>query len=415
MWCSQCGTEISNDSKFCAKCGKSVYDQNQIAWIGEETKVKKNKNGLIGILAFLGGAIAVSIGFLTYYLSDDMRLERARKAGDKLMVEKQYDKAIEKYEKALVIDNKNVAVYEGIIDAYLEKEDYSRAQMEIERGMRRTGDYRIEQKQEIVQQKIKERQAEEAQIVFEKKIGEYKSIKGEKYNIYLHMGEEGYPQYGPGEEIENGLLGSKIDDFDQDGDDELLLFISQNSVVSNTNSFDQNEGSVRAEIYEYGENGLVLQDTHEGRPISTIANDSFGNWVTYKADQKIYIVEERFDAYSAISDGYIRYLWMATYDGESFDCVVEGDSDGGGCTEDENWIHTVDTVMTRMDVRNIDREETLWVPDIVSHASSSRLETVAKVSTKKVSSRHIDYYNDKNFRYKLSHNGPQVIAKGTIN
>ena len=76
-FCSNCGTQLNNDAKFCPKCGK-VVDNQQIVYIQspqQDIYVHERKSkGLAMTLCFFLGWLGVHQFYLRQYLSGSLYL-----------------------------------------------------------------------------------------------------------------------------------------------------------------------------------------------------------------------------------------------------------------------------------------------------------------------------------------------------
>lgn len=83
------------------------------------------KRGKGGIIAAIIAVVLIAAGIGTYFLffTPEKRLERHLAAGQEALDAKEYDVAIESYEKALEIDDANLTAMKGCLSAYKENND----------------------------------------------------------------------------------------------------------------------------------------------------------------------------------------------------------------------------------------------------------------------------------------------------
>ena len=132
MICGNCGSAIGPDEKFCSKCGCSVNESTAGAdntVVPEQTEnfpVKKKKSFLPIILLVSVLVLAVAIVSAVFIVSSSpsRRYQKQLDLGNRYMEELDYERAIAAFEAAIEIEPKNVEPYKGLVEAYLNLEDY---------------------------------------------------------------------------------------------------------------------------------------------------------------------------------------------------------------------------------------------------------------------------------------------------
>lgn len=119
--------------------------------INEATYCKRQK-GLKRIIAkVMIAIITLLIGIRIYNLPAN-RLQRQLYLGHKYLEEQNYEQAIVEFNKAIAIDSMNVETYLGKAEAYIGMGDLSSALQAIQTGYDLTGDERLKEKLEEVQE-----------------------------------------------------------------------------------------------------------------------------------------------------------------------------------------------------------------------------------------------------------------------
>ena len=79
MYCSNCGNQINNNSKFCPKCGNKVVENNQVNNNLQSPKKQKRKPyWLLGVIPFVTYVITIIIKVvieLTTYAGEGYMVE----------------------------------------------------------------------------------------------------------------------------------------------------------------------------------------------------------------------------------------------------------------------------------------------------------------------------------------------------
>ena len=195
MYCSKCGNEISGDAKFCGACGNIVVEDvipsepiNVLSYTinsepanvpsytinsepanvpsftagpepnnvsvsrmaeGTSAKGKKNKVIVFSILTVI--LISLCVGAFLWYKKVYIpnQYEKQIALGDEYFEEKNYDKAIFAYHKAIDIDAKREEAHIGLSDIYIEIGEYTQAVLALESGYE-------DSKSEMIQHKLDE-------------------------------------------------------------------------------------------------------------------------------------------------------------------------------------------------------------------------------------------------------------------
>lgn len=93
------------------------------------------------------GAIVLTLLFVN---SDEQKVKRNLKLGNKCLLELDYEGAIEAFEEVLKFDKKNVDAYVGIIESYIGAGKYAKAEQYIEKGYKKTKSEDIAELKEMI-------------------------------------------------------------------------------------------------------------------------------------------------------------------------------------------------------------------------------------------------------------------------
>lgn len=148
MYCNNCGQEVNEQAKYCPRCGAPLRESADAQQQGEPKmsyesgrepqKQKKKSHKLLIILLILCALIlAAIIGVLLYTGTDSYKVNRQLSLGDRYLEEKDYERAVAAYEKAVEIDPKSVDGQVGLATAYTE---YAQDQAEKAQEARSTAD-----------------------------------------------------------------------------------------------------------------------------------------------------------------------------------------------------------------------------------------------------------------------------------
>ena len=265
MYCTKCGTENTEDAKFCKNCGQPMVrmkipaETNAGNAAGKTRKKKGRTIFLIVSAVIVMISIAVMLLLALADVRKEKRYEENLESGQKFLEEEDYEKAAACFDEAIAIDPKKVEPYRYAAQAYIGMEEFERAEEIYEDAMERiTAEY--EEKQELLagsEDIYKEAivyygdkgDGEKAQEIA-KKICDMTEDEDEKteveelmmrygmYRKYYDLLERYQEDYGEVEKISaeymyylKGLCLASLIDFDKDGQEELLLAYADPSTV----------------------------------------------------------------------------------------------------------------------------------------------------------------------------------------
>ncbi|MBR5596862.1 MAG: VWA domain-containing protein [Lachnospiraceae bacterium] len=186
MFCSKCGNQLKEGVKFCPACGNATGNQspshnkeiNQpVVKNVEQTETMKSQGKafpkiiiILGLLFVIAGLLCAA-GFLFFRSetkdSEDLTFEGQLKKAEEYMEQKEYEDAIGYYKAALKMDDEAVDVYIDMAKAYVELEDFTKAQKILETGLEITDSKKIKDYlDKIIKQSSGEDISEETEEVY---------------------------------------------------------------------------------------------------------------------------------------------------------------------------------------------------------------------------------------------------------
>ncbi|MGL6201973.1 MAG: lysozyme inhibitor LprI family protein [Lachnospiraceae bacterium] len=333
MYCHNCGAENANEAKFCKQCGASLIQLK----VEKEVPVHRKRKP-IKLLVGIGAAVAVfciiAIAFLFFNKSeakkDNQSLDNIS-LGDKYMESLEYDKAIASYKEAISIEPNQIEAYEKLAEAYISIEDYEEAGNTYEKAITYiekeyaknntlpTGsedyykvviDYYYDQDDDgRVEDLISS--AEKMDFSEEKK-EEFVNKKSERrYKAYNDLLKAYEQEFGTGEMVKDGdlwkfsgLCFAKLTDFNNDGEEELILAYGNVDYDAYLNT------GCAVEVWDYYDGSL--QYIYSGQPY---LSDGGTGEIEFSEEQ-----EENALITGFVDDVSSNYIW--TYNKDAFEPTV---------------------------------------------------------------------------------------------
>ena len=225
----------------------------------------------------------------------DLALEDA----DTYIEDMDYQKAEDAYLQAIDIDPKQVEPYQKLSNLYMSQNDYPKVVEILKKADENTDDETI---------KIKYSLATYVQDVLIPQIGQVS--EGNYKASYVHITNP-YNAF----EIDSihdlaGILTSRIMDFDNDGQDELLVLTLDNLVPD----FDYTRNQITINIYEESDSNVSLSDslTLEQFVLGIGDLENTGIFIQEHDDQ-IYICGTLYNLFYNYSDGYSHETFILQY------------------------------------------------------------------------------------------------------
>lgn len=305
MYCKKCGTENRDDSKFCKVCGTPLGTSEHMA----EKSGKKGKRHVWKFLmaVFVVCVLAVGIGRGVVLIRQKIREKQYGELtanAEKYLEALDYEKAETDYLQAIDIDPKQKEPYEKLILIYQETAQTEKLLDILQQGVEKTEDKDL---------KIQYSLYNYVDHVLIPEIGQcgtgpfacsYKKTSSSCLIDSVHS--------------EQGVITTKIADFDQDGQLELLAAVLDNQTAGTglTNGF---TNSVMLQMYEYEESGVVRTAEYkaftQALGVGSVEND----WIFFKTCDGIqYICGNRFQLLQVTGDGLEAEMFAVSYKDERF-------------------------------------------------------------------------------------------------
>ncbi|WP_031548714.1 tetratricopeptide repeat protein [Oribacterium sp. FC2011] len=205
MFCPNCGNEISDEARFCAKCGAKMPDTEPVpnyAQVPQEDNPSQEfaaepgsandmphadlgpanirpvhgKNRLpliIGLAAVFLAAAVIGSAMLIWQSSPGESIKKQLVLGEKYLLEENYEQAILAFEKAIEIDPKNPEPYLKLAEIYTRQDNYEKAVKILEKA-RKAGAEEADEDGKI------EKRLEEGKIIL-KEMKESEDAENESY------------------------------------------------------------------------------------------------------------------------------------------------------------------------------------------------------------------------------------------
>ena len=258
MYCTKCGKQNKENARFCAFCGAPLKQdgntgsKNPARQDAAQKEEEKKKNGrwkkilLITfpmLIIFVAAVVTIMAFILPRQREKKYRAELAD--GNRYLEELDYEKAEASYLAAIAVEPKEEEPYLRLAEIY-------NVQGEPEKAV------------EILRQGVDVTAGNEVQ---------------EKYDLYTYVDRVLIPELGQCEEGEytseyisesvyvepihsqKGVLTSRIRDFDNDGQEELMVLVMTNDEKV-ASYIDSDQNIVYLQMYEASNGKIILQDEY---------------------------------------------------------------------------------------------------------------------------------------------------------
>lgn len=293
MKCKKCGFDNKDGALYCSQCGSKI-ESSKIE------NIKKNRIFMIAGIVVVVIAIALAIYFI--FINQEPKksnYDLALEDADTYIEDMDYQKAEDAYLQAIDIDPKQVEPYQKLSNLYMSQNDYPKVVEILKKADENTDDETI---------KIKYSLATYVQDVLIPDIGQVS--EGNYKASYVHITNP-YNAF----EIDSihdlaGVLTSRIMDFDNDGQDELLVLTLDNLVPD----FDYTRNQITINIYEESDGNVSLSDslTLEQFILGIGDLENTGIFIQEHDDQ-IYICGTLYNLFYNYSDGYSHETFILQY------------------------------------------------------------------------------------------------------
>lgn len=327
MYCRKCGELNSQDAKFCKKCGEALWsggveiEKPEGSERPEQNLKPRKRNWIIfAVIIILAVVVALFMGISK--VQKEKRYDKQVEAGENYLEDEEYENAVACFNEAISIDPKQVEPYQELAKAYIGLEDHEKVKKTYDivtayivdeydkqgelpadsidvykdaiRYYNDRGDNENAQKltEEIVDMVDNEEKENEIRELTQ---------QSAMYQAYYDLLMEYQDTYGTAEKcvIEKywkylkGLCFAKLLDFDQDGQEELIL------AYADPGTYHEFIPQYVIEVWRYNNTELEKVFTGEG-----YGNDG-GTRTLYIScvDNKYYIIEGAADAFE------YDYIW----------------------------------------------------------------------------------------------------------
>lgn len=307
MYCKRCGSENSENNKYCWKCGQPLGSSN-----GKKT-ARKQKHILlaVGIAALV---LALVFG-ITEFAMQTLKENREKKVNNlivdagKYLEALDYTQAEDCYLEAIEIDEKREQPYLELAVLYQEQDQMEKALDILKLGMENTESSEIQGKYDLYT------------YVEEVLIPEEGKCDLGPFECDYYLQENGAVERRQIQDA-SGIITSKIQDFDQDGQEELLVVVLDNQVEDEIQQEIINGIQIR--MYEVQQGAVVLSSECLMMEDVLGGGDTEDDWMFLKTvDNKTYICSSTNQLTCLIADGLGVSLNIVSYRGQGTGFVTE--------------------------------------------------------------------------------------------
>lgn len=313
MFCKKCGKQIKDDARFCPYCGTGVGLSDETQSKINSTYMKKKKTKWPLVLAFF--VLAISVGIAMSYAgrkADNVKKNNNYQAlvdaGNKYIEDLDYEKAEDKYLKAISIEPKKKEPYIKLADLYMAQGKQKEATNILKKAVKNID---TEEATEIQQRYDLYTYVDNVLIPKE---GQCKEGKYEcKYERTSYNGVSVRPL-----ESEKGVMNWNIMDYDNDGNEELLVLLLKKS-EKNDISVGENKNAVYLQMYALVNGEVTLQNEYWGLypVLGYTDNENAGIFLITK-DNKTYICGSNDEVASTFATGATIKSFVLTYENNHF-------------------------------------------------------------------------------------------------
>ena len=313
MFCKNCGKQIKDDAHFCPYCGKGVglSDKTQSKINSAYMKKKKAKWPLV--LTFF--VLVISVGIAMSYAgrkADNVKKNNNYQAlvdeGNRYIEDLDYEKAEDKYLKAISIEPKKKEPYIKLADLYMAQGKQKKATNILKKAVKNID---ADESTELQQRYDLYTYVDNVLIPKE---GQCKEGRYEcKYERTSYNGVSVRPL-----ESEKGVMNWNIMDYDNDGNEELLVLLLKKS-EKNDISVGENKNAVYLQMYALVNGEVTLQDEYWGLyPVLGYSDNENAGIFLITKDNKKYICGSNDEVASTFATGATIKSFVLTYENNHF-------------------------------------------------------------------------------------------------
>lgn len=319
MYCTKCGKQNEDSARFCAFCGAPLKQggntENTEPADGQgnvrKTKEKKNRSKagkilliLLPVLVVLAAAAVTVIVFIIPG-QREKKYQAEIADGNRYLEELDYEKAEASYLSAIDVEPKKEEPYLRLAEIYNVQDEPEKAVEILLQGVKATEGSEVRRKYELYSYADKVLAGELGQC----EDGEY---TGKYVRTEYYVGAE--PIHD-----QKGVLTSRIRDFDNDGEEELMVLVMTNDErVTSYAETDQN--AVYLRMYESENGEIVLQDEFMALyPVLGSADIENSGMFLHEHEGNIYICGTTYSYMYLNGDGSSFHSFVLLYTGEKFE------------------------------------------------------------------------------------------------
>lgn len=332
MYCRKCGTKMAESDLFCPNCGCPSQQQEPGRNDGHRVPREHKKKArwpwiivaLVVLVIVIVGALFVRKQFVKKKYQEKLM------TADKCLQNMDYKKAEDAYLEAIKIGPQEKESYIKLADLYITQDEPEKAAKILKTGIKNVP------KKEAAE--LTERYSIYTYVddVLIPDIGQCK--EGDYECSYTQISEYGYAVDSV--HSESGVLNWHIADYDNDGQEELLVLVMNNNAVSamegDTAKVARNE--IDLQMYEMENGKVVKQDQYQGLvPVLGFGDRENDGIFLQKKDDTIYICGSCENTVYTFADGTNVKSFILTYqDGMFVEEAGQLDEASGSCWEDED-------------------------------------------------------------------------------
>lgn len=348
MYCTKCGKQNKENARFCAFCGAPLKPdgnagnrntaRQDAAQKGEEKKKNERSKKLLLItlsilIIFVAAAVTIMAFLLPRQREKKYRVELSD--GNRYLEELDYEKAETSYLAAIAVEPKEEEPYLRLAEIYNVQGEPEKAVEILRQGVDATAGNEVREKYDLYTYVDRVLVPELGQC----EEGEYTS----KYvRTSTYVGVE--PIHS-----QKGVLTSRIRDFDNDGNEELMVLVMTNNEQVNPYT-DKNRNVVYLRMYESVEGEIVLKSEFMALyPVMGSATLENSGIFLQEYDGKTYICGTTYNLNYMTADGSSFNSFVFLYSGEKFEKMAGTDATVGGSEfrrEEQNAYEMADYLDT---------------------------------------------------------------------